>query len=94
MSFLIQYRCPKCDFKSADFDNALIDPLDMESLYICSCRICHSLFQRKCSSDGSPINKCTYCGSGNINIYEDMNHITCPNCGEEDIHCECIGTCF
>lgn len=93
MSFLIQYKCPKCGCKSPDGSNVLIDPWDMPELFICTCRNCKSIFQRKLEK-GIPIDRCPNCGSANINIYENMHEVQCPQCGSENIPCECIGTCF
>ena len=36
MGFQIQYSCKKCGFKSPE--DALIDPLGIPELYICSCK--------------------------------------------------------
>ena len=94
MSFLIQYTCPKCGFTTPDFEDALIDPLGIPDLFICSCRRCGILFHRKKDRNGNIINACPKCNNENIAIHESVYNISCPKCHEEELALECIGTCF
>jgi predicted RNA-binding Zn-ribbon protein involved in translation (DUF1610 family) len=94
MGFLLQYTCTKCNFRSPDFDNALIDPLGMSDLYICSCDKCHSLFHRERNKNKEAVNICPHCGNLRIKIHENHLHIQCPNCDNEELNLECIGTFF
>ncbi len=95
MSFMIQYQCPKCGYKTREnkYGSVLIDPLDMPDLYICTCNHCHDLFHRK-SKDGVVINKCTECGSEDITIQKKISPMPCPRCDEKEMKLECVGTCF
>lgn len=92
MGFQIQYSCKKCGFKSPE--DALIDPLGMPELYICSCKKCHSLFHRKEDKYKNIVNRCPDCGNTNIVIYENHYCIPCPQCDNEELNIECIGTFF
>ena len=93
MGVLIQYKCIKCGFETPGYLDCLIDPLGQESCYICSCRDCSTLFQRNLKDD-HPIDKCTHCGSNNINIYANEYAVPCPKCGEKKMSCDCVGTFF
>lgn len=84
MSFLIQYTCPHCGYKSPESNESeiLIDPWDMPDLYICTCLDCKMMFHRKL-----PIkpNKCKLCGSSHIakHKYLQPNPLyvcTCSDC--------------
>ena len=86
MGFLIQYSCNKCGFKSPDYPDALIDPLGMQDLYICSCRNCHSLFQRELNKKKEAVNICPNCGNLHIHIHENDSHIPCPQCDNEKLN--------
>lgn len=48
MSFIIQYTCPSCGYKTGDFGakDELIGTFNMESCLICSCNDCHKMFNR------------------------------------------------
>lgn len=94
MSFLIQYTCPQCGYQSPDYPDALIDPWDMPELYICSCKQCKMMFHRKEDKISKErINKCTHCGSEDIEIHPNMYDISCPECGK-NMDVKCVGTCF
>lgn len=92
MSFLIQYSCKHCGFKSPDDSKSLIDPMGMPECYICACPSCQKLFHRP-YENGKPVEKCAYCGSKDIVIYTGLK-IPCPVCGSKNMDLECIGTCF
>ena len=94
MSFMIQYKCPKCGFQTPGYNenDGLIDPWDMPELYICSCSKCQKLFHRKKDSEGRDI--CKFCGSTAVTVYPSLHPIPCPCCGEPDMKLECVGTCF
>lgn len=94
MSFLIQYTCLKCGYKSPDFgEDTLIDPLDMPELYICSCKKCQSMFHRS-QALGEEKNICPKCGSSGIEVHPQLQPVPCPCCGEPDMQLKCIGTAF
>lgn len=48
MSFILQYTCPECGYKTPECDDrdALIGSLGMESCFICSCNECNRMFNR------------------------------------------------
>ena len=77
-----------------DFEDALIDPMGMPDLFICSCRKCEILFHRKKDKNGNIINACSKCENKDITIHENVYDIQCPQCHEEKLDLECIGTCF
>ena len=92
MGFQIQYSCKKCGFKSPE--DALIDPLGMPELYICSRKECNSLFHRKRDKCNNVVNICPHCGNTNIEIYENHHCTLCPQRDNEELNIECIGTFF
>ena len=64
-----------------------------KSLLTIQCR-CGKIFEKDYASFSSGADRCPDCGNTNIEIYENHHCIPCPQCDNDELNIECIGTFF